>query len=114
MTNKSYESFKEFWDNQAPGSDNGPNNDDDTANQLKADLSPQLDNSVFWVCFKKKDGSRRSMRCTLDPSYLPQASSDGSIRAPSSNEFLQTVFDLEINEYRSFRYDDLITYEKEA
>lgn len=36
-------------------------------------LVEQLQNSVVTVTFEKVDGSMRTMRCTLIPSYLPKS-----------------------------------------
>ena len=62
------------------------------------------------VTFIKSDGTEREMTCTLSENLIPSDSlpkgsktSSGSPRAKSDES--QAVFDLSINEWRSFRWD---------
>jgi len=66
------------------------------------------------VEFTKSDGTVRQMRCTLNPDKLPQVSGpiDGIVKeskqrkAPDPESI--RVFDIEKNEWRSFRFDRLL------
>lgn len=60
------------------------------------------------VTFIKSDGTEREMTCTLSEDLIPsenmpKGSSSGGHRAKSEES--QAVFDLSINEWRSFRWD---------
>jgi hypothetical protein len=65
--------------------------------------------------FVKSDGSMRTMRCTLSPELIKDAANktrsiDGLPRAkrpPSSNPETQVIWDLDQEQWRSFRYDRL-------
>jgi hypothetical protein len=65
--------------------------------------------------FLKADGTLREMRCTLNPDKLPQvpasASVDGIVKESKQrkkpDEHSLRVFDLDKNEWRSFRFDRL-------
>lgn len=66
---------------------------------LKSDLKE-------WVCtvfFEKKDGSLRTMKCTLSRKLLPEQEE----KETKKTENLETlsVWDLEKNAWRSFRLD---------
>lgn len=60
------------------------------------------------LTFRKTDGTLRNMKCTLLPKYLPEAvaSVENKPKRKMSEEAL-AVFDLEKNEWRSFRYDSV-------
>jgi hypothetical protein len=58
------------------------------------------------VTFTKVDGTERYMRCTLSDSLLPeQYKGKGDMITEGSNTI--RVFDLGINEWRSFRVDSV-------
>jgi len=65
------------------------------------------------VTFVKSDGTVRDMRCTLNWNSIPQAHQPKPVdlaetkqrKAPSEDSL--RVFDLDINEWRSFRFDRL-------
>jgi glutaredoxin 3 len=65
------------------------------------------------VVFTKADGSERTMLCTKDPliiseRYTPEEKkTDRTYKEP---EGVARVFDLEKNEWRSFRYDSVKSY----
>lgn len=66
------------------------------------ELRKLLSTDIVTVNFTKKDGSNREMLCTTISDYLPQPSGS-STSVPS--ETLVTVWDLEANAWRSFRFD---------
>jgi hypothetical protein len=71
-------------------------------------------NSGVRVTFTKKDGSERKMQCTLLESRIPadkrpkgeSESQDSSITGSAVR-----VFDTEVGEWRSFRWDSVIKVE---
>ena len=77
-----------------------------------------LQNEEVTVEFIKSDGTLRTMRCTLDPDRFSapntviNVTTDG-LRLPRSSRKqpdetgVQTVWDLDTNQWRSFRYDRL-------
>jgi hypothetical protein len=77
-----------------------------------SELVNLLQNNVVRVVFTKVDGSTRSLRGTLQPSYLPEndRSSSGSLltEGDGSSERV-SVFDLDLNEWRSFRVSSVLS-----
>ena len=86
-------------------------------------INYELLKKILTVTFTKADGTLRTMRCTLIESLVPV----GSVKTPKpiaivTDEFgnrlsdpdkkppeTRTVFDLDANAWRSFRYDLLIS-----
>jgi hypothetical protein len=65
-----------------------------------------LKNGVISVTFTKVDGTNRTMRCTLQDDHLPeQFRGKGTILTEGANVI--RVFDLDINEWRSFKIDSV-------
>ena len=62
------------------------------------------------VYFTKKDGTERKMDCTLKEENIVQYEKKTE-RVKTLNEETCPVFDLEKNEWRSFRYDSLTKVE---
>lgn len=56
------------------------------------------------VSFTKLNGQERVMRCTLKEDVIPPYSEKGTRKNPPSGDVL-VVWDLEIGEWRTFRYD---------
>lgn len=66
-------------------------------------LTELLQERPVEIVFTKKDGTERTMKCTLMEKYLPEtASSD----RPKNTEAL-AVYDLEKEGWRSFRWDSI-------
>jgi hypothetical protein len=67
------------------------------------------------VTFTKKDGTERAMRCTLAESRIPADKvPKGSEEATSQTTGSAVrVFDTEVNEWRSFRWDSVTKVEFE-
>lgn len=62
-----------------------------------------LKSDVCLVDFTKKDGTKRSMRCTLKPDLLPQAElTEGTKSRTITATDNIPVFDTEANGWRSF------------
>ena len=91
--------------------------DDMVKEQIREWVRGLLQNSEVTVTFTKADGTDRDMLCTLDHSRIPGAPAkplpvDGIVResrkpkkAPDPHSI--RVFDLEKQEWRSFRFERL-------
>lgn len=69
-------------------------------------LKERLKNETLQVSFTKKDGSERTMRCTLNATVLPKTEEKTSTRSVPTSSL--AVFDLDKQEWRSFRWDSII------
>lgn len=58
------------------------------------------------VKFVKRDGSKRTMNCTLQADLIPQTVNSQSKERKVSTEIL-SVYDLENKAWKSFRWDSL-------
>ena len=75
-------------------------------NKLHSDLST----SIVSVVFTKKNGDTRTIRCTknfemIPPEKYPKQESLPTVQG--TNPDVERVFDLDINEWRSFRKDSI-------
>ena len=59
------------------------------------------------VIFKKKDGTERTMLCTLNPTMVKEYEKKTE-QTKTVNKDTCPVYDLDKNEWRSFRYDSVI------
>jgi hypothetical protein len=77
--------------------------------RFKRWLKGLLQREKITVTFTKKDGSTRVMLCTADPTYImfKDPSTLESKQARKVSEDTMTVFDLEANAWRSFRWDSI-------
>jgi len=74
-----------------------------------------LQNSTLDVVFIKKDGSERSMRCTLKPDLLPaQTDLEEAVQKKTPNPDVLKVWDLDKNAWRSFRFDSIIGFSESS
>ena len=89
---------------------------DDTNKAIIRDwIKSLLQKGPITVTFTKADGTDREMRCTLDlariPAPTPNVPVDGVVKESKQrkkpDEHSLRVFDLEKNEWRSFRFDRL-------
>lgn len=72
-------------------------------------LKSHLDFGPVTVTFTKVDGSERIMECTTNSELIPkveQASSEPKKEKKKSDEAI-TVYDLQANGWRSFRWDSV-------
>lgn len=72
----------------------------------KDTLTDYLKSSIVSIKFKKVDGSERTMRCTLQESYI-QPYENKTDRVRSENDNLLSVWDIDKNAWRSFRLDSV-------
>jgi hypothetical protein len=77
------------------------------------ELREVLQDGIVNVTFTKVDGSQRDMRCTLNESLIPQTTSTEPKTERKVNDTVQRVFDLDKNEWRSFRKDSVIEFHQE-
>jgi len=71
-----------------------------------------LHRGICSVIFEKKDGSIRSMNCTLHPDRLPSRQSLNEVEsatAPQTQSNIR-VFDTDLQEWRSFRVESVQTF----
>ena len=64
------------------------------------------------VIFTKKDGTERKMLCTLSENKIPEEKVPTGSGKTQNGDAL-AVFDLEKEEWRSFRYDSLKSFSAE-
>lgn len=78
---------------------------------LKQDeIITQLKMQTVNIEFMKKDGTRRKMTCTLMPEMLPaQVDLEELINTRKGNPDILAVFDTDKDEWRSFRWDSLLS-----
>ena len=79
----------------------------------KEHLKKLLHENTLTVCFTKKDGTVRTMLCTLNPSLLPvieKKEGDEVKKEKKQNDESIAVWDLEKTAWRSFRHDSIVSY----
>jgi len=74
----------------------------------KQQIIEQLYNGVATVVFKKRDGTLREMNCTLSATLVPARQEDNQAQARKENPHVQSVWDVDKNAWRSFRWDSLV------
>lgn len=80
-------------------------------NEIESNLR---EGKTLRVTFTKKDGTERVMLCTTNPDIISSLIVEYSgAREIAKNPDVARVFDLEKNEWRSFRYDSVKAYEIE-
>lgn len=77
----------------------------------KSNILRLLKNNILEVKFKKVDGSERVMKCTLREDYA-KPHEKTTEREKKINEDIISVWDVEKDAWRSFRYDSLIAIYK--
>ena len=72
-------------------------------------------NNKVKVVFTKKDGSERVMKCTTNFDFIPVFAFPEPLKEGQNprkvNPDVMRVFDLDIEEWRSFRFDSVKTFE---
>ena len=72
-----------------------------------AELKEALRENIVSVLFEKKDGTERSMRCTLNSIVIPEDKRPKGTDERVANDSVLPVFDIDIMEWRSFRLSSL-------
>lgn len=70
-----------------------------TDTNFRSTISEMLANGKATVTFTKKDGTTRTMKCSTKVGLVP------ATETIANHDGVQTVYDLDINEWRSFRWD---------
>lgn len=83
----------------------------------KCDYVDALKKGVYEICFEKKDGSFRVMKCTLMSSLIPKRLDEVNeelLLTPKrkSNPNVVCAFDLEKQSWRSFRVESVATFKE--
>lgn len=78
-----------------------------------SDIRELLKENILEVVFEKADGSERKMFCTLIPEFLPSKGEEILTQPRTPNEEVLTVWDLEHNDWRSFKLSKVISLEAE-
>jgi hypothetical protein len=74
----------------------------------KENLIDMLRNNIVTVTFTKVNGEERTMKCTLMSEYVPNApTNNGQVLLQESESKAVSVWDTEINGWRSFRVDSV-------
>ncbi len=76
--------------------------------ELRTWLTEKLQVSKVRLTFKKKDDTIREMTCTLSSTLVPQYEKNTE-RTKAHNPDVLSVFDVEVNEWRSMRIDSIQT-----
>lgn len=76
-------------------------------------LKDELAKGVVVVTFTKKDGTERIMRCTWKSEIITRTDWERKTEKVP-NPDVCAVFDVDICEWRSFRYDSIINYRIEV
>lgn len=81
------------------------------ATRSKSVLVEMLKQGIVNLKFTKSDGTERTMKCTLVESYItPHEKKTDKVK--KSNEHTLSVWDIENNGWRSFRFDSVIEFNK--
>lgn len=77
----------------------------------RQELVEKLTTDILNIGFKKKDGSDRYMKCTLNSEYVPQYEKKTD-KIKKINENILSVFDLEKEGWRSISIDSIFSIEQ--
>ena len=69
-------------------------------------LELALTQGVVKIKFEKKDGSIREMNATLSPKLVVEYEKK-TVKTKPKNKDIMPVFDIDLNEWRSFRIDSI-------
>lgn len=84
-------------------------NYDFTSNEFKGLLSSKLDSGIVRLRFRKADGTERAIACTRRDGLVIRHEPKTDRAKKTISENVCVVFDVMIGEWRSFRYDSIIT-----
>lgn len=76
---------------------------------MKAEIKQILREREATVVFTKKDGSQRTMRCTLNEAKIPVEHRPKGESVRKENDNVLAVFDTEKAGWRSFNMDSIIS-----
>ncbi len=70
-------------------------------------LRENLSNKIVLVLFTKKNGDPREMYCTTLPEEIPEELQPKGVRENNDPDLFK-VFDVDLNAWRSFRFESLL------
>lgn len=73
----------------------------------KTNIQNLLHNGIVNIKFTKVDGSTRLMKCTLMENFITKYDNKTERKKQPNNDVV-SVWDVEKNNWRSFRYDSII------
>lgn len=77
----------------------------------KETLRNMLKDQILSVTFLKKDGTERTMKCTLKADLLPlQEDLENAVQKKKPSDESIAVWDLDKEAWRSFRFDSIICF----
>ena len=76
----------------------------------KSDYNQFLKHGICTVVFRKKDGSERTMKCTLQQSFLDKCGLTPIGSGPVVPDTQVRCVDTEIMQWRSFNIDSVISF----
>lgn len=76
----------------------------------KLNMKELLRSNIVEVTFTKVNGEKRVMQCTLIESYLPPPSGETQENTEKTSDTSMPVWDIGANGWRSFRYDNVISF----
>lgn len=76
-------------------------------NKFKRWLIGVLKTGPTTIKFVKKDGTKRTMNCTLKADLVPQIISETTKKDRKTNPEVLSIYDLENKAWKSFRWDSL-------
>jgi hypothetical protein len=77
---------------------------------VNQELKNALAKGIVRVSFTKKDGTLRTMEATTYGPLIPIECQPKNETDRNYSDEVQRVFDTEINEWRSFRWDSVVSY----
>ena len=75
------------------------------------ELRELLKTDLVTVNFHKMDGTKREMHCTMIPQYLPAMKELNPNIKYAPSPIIITVWDLEQNQWRSIKFDSILSIE---
>lgn len=78
--------------------------------ELRTELSSMLKDGIVNVSFIKTDGDRRDMPCTLNEDLIPEDKLPKTTPKTQSTDSVAKVFVTDIQQWRSFRWDSIVSY----
>lgn len=75
-------------------------------------MIPYLKEGICTVTFEKKDGTIRKMKCTLNKEFIPslEIHEEAQRKKRIENSNVLSIYDVENNEWRSFRLNSVIEF----
>jgi esterase/lipase superfamily enzyme len=81
---------------------------------MKEKVLKALHSGICVITFTKKNGEERVMSCTLNEEFLPeQIDIEEAIQKKKPNSEVLAVWDTDIGDWRSFRWDSLKDFKTE-